>query len=367
MSFPVPATLEVKWKGEVLLVDVGLINEICVAEVKHELFSLTEVLPERQKLLMKGKTWSDDATLDFYVKDLYEKETAKMPTKLTEDTSSTTVRLGVLTMLGSREADLAFVVESSSDIADDFDDDDDSKAEESGTIPPQDLLKIQKRVERPDDYIEVVNPPRPGKKLLVLDIDYTFFDHRSPAESPEQLRRPHLHEFLTSVYTGGEGLCAGYDIGIWSATSRKWIDVKLLELGVSNSSSYKISVIMDARSMISIHSAKYKGVVRIKPLEVLWRYAAARGYGDVYHKNNTIMFDDLGRNMCYNAQQGLKIRPFRNGPSAEGRSDKELMGLEKYLLSIGSLGDEEFGTLNHKKWESYIGMKRRKKGIEESK
>ena len=47
---------------------------------------------------------------------------------------------------------------------------------------------------------QVRNPPRPGKKLLVLDIDYTIFDHRSPAETAAELRRPHLHEFLASVY-----------------------------------------------------------------------------------------------------------------------------------------------------------------------
>jgi hypothetical protein len=34
------------------------------------------------------------------------------------------------------------------------------------------------------------NPPRPGKKLLVLDIDYTLFDHRSVAETPLELQRP---------------------------------------------------------------------------------------------------------------------------------------------------------------------------------
>jgi ubiquitin-like domain-containing CTD phosphatase 1 len=30
--------------------------------------------------------------------------------------------------------------------------------------------------------VKVMNPPRPGKKCLVLDIDYTLFDHRSTVE-----------------------------------------------------------------------------------------------------------------------------------------------------------------------------------------
>lgn len=84
------------------------------------------------------------------------------------------------------------------------------------------------------------NPCREGKKLLVLDIDYTLFDHRSTAENPRELMRPckclirqyfpvilslfnvyfcqllhaDLHEFLSAAY-------AAYDIMIWSAT--RWV------------------------------------------------------------------------------------------------------------------------------------------------
>eukprot|EP00126_Sphaerothecum_destruens_P011479 Sdes_comp20915_c0_seq4m18264 len=53
-----------------------------------------------------------------------------------------------------------------------------------------------------------VNPPRPDKKLLVLDIDYTIFDHKSSAESFSQLMRPNLIYFLESVYQH-------FDIIIW--------------------------------------------------------------------------------------------------------------------------------------------------------
>lgn len=43
------------------------------------------------------------------------------------------------------------------------------------------LAKINKRVR--DYKITILNEPREGKKLLVLDIDYTLFDHRSVAET----------------------------------------------------------------------------------------------------------------------------------------------------------------------------------------
>ena len=47
---------------------------------------------------------------------------------------------------------------------------------------------IQKRLQKVE--IPVLNPPRQGKKCLVLDIDYTFFDLGSAAERPDELARP---------------------------------------------------------------------------------------------------------------------------------------------------------------------------------
>lgn len=41
--------------------------------------------------------------------------------------------------------------------------------------------------------IKVLNPPRPGKKLLVIDIDYTIFDLGSSAEQPMDLARCSCH------------------------------------------------------------------------------------------------------------------------------------------------------------------------------
>ncbi|KAI9548227.1 Ubiquitin-like domain-containing CTD phosphatase 1 [Dissostichus eleginoides] len=73
----------------------------------------------------------------------------------------------------------------------------------------ENLAKIARRVK--DYKVEEMNPPREGKGLLVLDVDYTLFDHKSCAETGQELMRPYLHEFLTSAYED-------YDIVIWSAT-----------------------------------------------------------------------------------------------------------------------------------------------------
>ena len=57
--------------------------------------------------------------------------------------------------------------------------------------------KLQRRIDSTE--VKVLNPPRLGKKCVVLDIDYTIFDLGSSAERPEELARPHLHDFMKAV------------------------------------------------------------------------------------------------------------------------------------------------------------------------
>lgn len=76
------------------------------------------------------------------------------------------------------------------------------------------------------------------------------FDLGSSAERPEELARPHLHELLEAVYPH-------YDLVIWSATSMKWIEVKMRELGVSTHASYKIALFLDHQSMVTVRDDKH--------------------------------------------------------------------------------------------------------------
>ena len=52
-------------------------------------------------------------------------------------------------------------------------------------------LVLQEKVTRRIAAAKVIelNPPRAGKKCVVLDIDYTIFDLNSAAERPEELVR----------------------------------------------------------------------------------------------------------------------------------------------------------------------------------
>lgn len=133
---------------------------------------------------------------------------------------------------------------------------------------------MQKRIK--EYKINILNPAREGKKLLVLDIDYTLFDHRSSAETGAELMRPYLHEFLTAAYED-------YDIVIWSATGMRWIEEKMKLLGVSTHSDYKITFNLDSTAMISVHTTK-RGVVDVKPLGVIW------GQLDQYSSKNVCLF-----------------------------------------------------------------------------
>ena len=133
-------------------------------------------------------------------------------------------------MIGSKEEEISGIDLDPSEIppvVNDFD----IEEEDLGMVAIHNreeyLAKIERRVR--EYKVTVFNEPRPGKKLLVLDIDYTLFgelfgdfgsfrtrffnfffssDHRSTAEHASQLMRPYLHEFLTKAYHH-------YDIVIW--------------------------------------------------------------------------------------------------------------------------------------------------------
>ncbi|XP_061365743.1 ubiquitin-like domain-containing CTD phosphatase [Gastrolobium bilobum] len=306
-------TLKVKWSGKEYTVRVC--GDDTVGELKRRICELTNVLPIRQKLLYPkmGSKLNDNDSL--FLSQLPLNSSFKM------------------TMIGTTEEDLIVDPVESPEIVDDFE----LPQQEAVDIKDMEVNK-QKLRRRIDHFkIELLNPCRNGKKLLVLDIDYTLFDHRSTAENPLQLMRPYLHEFLTSVYSE-------YDIMIWSATSMKWINLKMGQLGVLDNPNYKITALLDHLAMITVQSAS-RGVFDCKPLGLIWAQ-----FPEFYNASNTIMFDDLRRNFVMNPQNGLIIKPFRKA-HANRDSDQELVKLTQYLLAIAELDD--FSKLDHKNWELF--------------
>jgi ubiquitin-like domain-containing CTD phosphatase 1 len=253
-------TLTVKWNGKEYT--VRICADDSVAELKRRICLLTTVLPKRQKLLYPkiGNKLSDDSLL---LSSISFKPSLKM------------------TMIGTVEDDIIVDQAESPEIVDDFE----LGKEEAVDVKDKEVNK-QKLRRRIDQYkvsffflcvylcvndssslynnvqINLRTPCRQGKKLLVLDIDYTLFDHRSTAENPLQLMRPYLHEFLTAAY-------AEYDIMIWSATSMKWVELKMTELGVLNNPNYKVTALLDHLAMITVQSDT-RGIFDCKPLGLIW-------------------------------------------------------------------------------------------------
>nr|SVE85644.1 EOG090X0A5K [Daphnia pulicaria] len=311
----------VKWsaKEHTVLVD----KDGTVLCLKKAIEVQTGVKVERQKLLnlkFKGKSAEDGLKL-----------------------CNLDLKVGFkIMMMGSLEQDIT-TASTAPEIVDEVINDLDLTEEEIALENREEYLaKIAKRVETYE--IKLINEPRSGKKLLVLDIDYTLFDHRSAAETGNELMRPFLHEFLTSAYND-------YDIMIWSATSMKWIEEKMKLLGVTTNKNYKILGYLDYLAMISVHMDKY-GLLDVKPLAVIWGK-----FTGVYTSKNTIMFDDIRRNFLMNPQNGLRIRAFRDAHQNRDK-DRELLYLAQYLKDIAPL--EDISHLNHRSWEKYRPSKKHK-------
>lgn len=304
----------IKWSGKEY--EIELTENDSVEDLKCAIQKETGVRPERQKLLnlkYKGKAAEDALKL-----------------------SQIKLKNGFkIMMMGSLEEDIAeasTTPENLPEVVNDLDIEDEEVAVENHDIY---LGKVERRVK--EYKIKILNEPRPDKKLLVLDIDYTLFDHRSVAETGAELMRPYLHEFLKSAYED-------YDIVIWSATGMKWIEEKMKLLGVTTNPDYKITFYLDSLAMISVHTPKY-GVINVKPLGVIW------GKFKQYDPTNTIMFDDIRRNFIMNPKNGLRIRPFRQAHFNRA-TDKELLYLSKYLKDL-ALYCRDFSSVNHRHWESY--------------
>ncbi|CAH8857885.1 unnamed protein product [Trichobilharzia szidati] len=342
--------LQLKHNGQPLQVD-SLSGDHSVSDLKNEVYKITNILPENQKILGLRTTNNEPVTDSTKLSCLVIKANTK------------------LMLIGSTQEAILKVnsAKDSPEVVDDFD----YKEEDLDLCDvPENIEKVEKRCKayRPRKLAEF----RAGKNLLVLDIDYTIFDHLTPAESAHQLARPYLMEFLTRAY-------AHYDIAIWSATSMTWILAKLSQLGIipmhiaktfqhrtsqvdSSSSTvsssvltsdewiatgrlFQIALLLDSSDMISVNFSE-RGIKEVKPLAVIWKNHPQWG------PHNTIMFDDVRRNFIMNPQSGLRIRSYRDAHVNCSR-DRELLHLIDYLELIAQQ-ENDFTKLNHSNWEHYV-------------
>eukprot|EP00475_Leptophrys_vorax_P004036 TRINITY_DN12387_c0_g1_i1.p1 TRINITY_DN12387_c0_g1~~TRINITY_DN12387_c0_g1_i1.p1 ORF type:complete len:442 (-),score=138.55 TRINITY_DN12387_c0_g1_i1:86-1372(-) len=328
--------LQVKWNKNTYSLQVP--TNSTILNVKRMLYERTKVLPVRQKLvglkLEKNKGIVSDDTV---VGELNFKKELKF------------------VMIGTPEEKI-FVYEeekdSSADLVNDLDYDYSSLAVDSEqyfenllAADPNILVKLEQVIATSE--VALINPPRKGKKLLVLDLDYTLFDMKSTSASGNltELKRPFTDELLKAVYPY-------YDIVVWSQTSWRWLEIKLTELGMLTHPDYKITFVLDKTTMFTVEGARVSRSTgkrkdhQVKPLELIWRK-----FADYYSAKQTIHIDDLSRNFALNPKNGLKIRAFKNAEEMR-HTDCELLLLTRYLLLISEL--EDFSKLSHKHWKRYI-------------
>jgi ubiquitin-like domain-containing CTD phosphatase 1 len=202
--------INLKWNKQDLTFDLQSTQTL--SELKSLIYEQTRILPDRQKLMGLK---------------------LKIAGVITNTTTMDELNLTSKIMLMGTPEESITELNSSQSVQPDLSEGQEEEQQDTTWIDDPDTVPLDKREEvriklerRVKTYQgKILNEPRPGKKLLVLDIDYTLFDHRSAAETGAELMRPYLHEFLTTVYEH-------YDIGIWSATSMKWIESKMKLLGI---------------------------------------------------------------------------------------------------------------------------------------
>ncbi|KAG1877674.1 HAD subfamily IIID h [Suillus subalutaceus] len=317
--------LTFKWSGREYKVD--LLGSDRVYDLKTSLMSLTKVPPERQKILglVKGK----------------------LPPRSREEYLRITGKS--FTLVGTPEGDeikdpskLEFLPDVVNDLDVDFTDNPAAAA-----VYKNDQRNIRKVKEATEKLqINIIHPLRDGKRLLVLDIDYTILDTKpltSGSLPPAECARPGLHEFLEAIYPY-------YDICIWSQTSWIWLEAKLVELGmVGSTRNYQVlfvlSWFLDKTCMFTVFTERngQPYAHHVKALQIVWNHFPQ------FSAKNTIHVDDLSRNFALNPNEGLKIHAFKNAHTEQAQADRELHKLARYMVHIVAI--EDFRTLRHKAWK----------------
>lgn len=311
-----------KWNGKEHRLEVQ--ESTTVGDVRRRLQEMTNVQPKRQKLIGLGKKPNpgDDIPLgSLHLKNPHSFMMVGCPDEK-------------VLLDASEISDLPEVVN-------DLDWDFDPSEADAAQANAENRRKLEEKIKNIE--IRTINPPRPGKKLLVLDLDYTLLDFKGTESSMERLKRPFCDEMLEATY-------AHYDIVIWSQTSWRWLELKLTEMGILQNPKFQITFVLDRTSMFSVESRMPDGRKRaheVKPLEFIWSK-----FPEFYSASNTVHVDDLSRNFAMNPKQGLKISAFKESVRVRGQ-DRELRYLSYYLVHI-ALHVPDFCALKHSGWMAYV-------------
>ena len=98
-------------------------------------------------------------------------------------------------IIGTEEKDLPVDPLDSNDVVDDLDED---TQYDRGDDSVMSVAEHRQKLEKYKALIDItfINPPRTGKKLLVLDLDFTLFDMKTQSDDYTSLKRPFTHRQL---------------------------------------------------------------------------------------------------------------------------------------------------------------------------
>jgi len=339
-------TLVAKFNKERITLE-DLPSSTTIGMVKEMLQQRTRILPIRQKLvgLVALKGGAKGVTDDLALSGL----------KVKGKSSDANITHQFI-LMGTPEEEI-FVDPSARDdlpdVIDDFDLDFNAGSDEwlQHVANGENLKKFTEHTQ-----VHIMNPPRQGKPLLVLDLDHTLLDFSSKTLARDTstgvgqglaaiMKRPYMDDFLTKCYQY-------YDLVVWSQTSWRWLETKLIELGMLMHPGYRFCFVLDKTSMFTIKSTKRDGTSvthHVKPLQILWSKFPRWG------AHNTVHIDDLSRNFALNLGSGLKIKAYYRKKSSAYR-DAELLGLARYLEELARAA-VSFVQVDFDKWLDVIDGK----------
>ena len=260
-------TFMIKYKKERFIYS-DLPGSMTIGQIKQQIQQETHILPIRQKLI--GLTarigGTKGVTDDLPISELLVKSNTTTTTTTTNSNNSVITHQFIL--MGTPEEQI-FIdpcdKDDLPDIMDDFDFDFHAGSDEWVQHHTNETNLKQFTQQTP---IHIMNEPRLNKPLLVLDLDHTLLDFSSksllqqqqqPPSSDsstaaviaaavedssssdtlaERMKRPYMDEFLSQCYQH-------YDMVIWSQTSWRWLETKLIELNMISHPGYKFCFVLD--------------------------------------------------------------------------------------------------------------------------
>jgi hypothetical protein len=174
-----------------------------------------------------------------------------------------------------------------------------------------------------------------GKKLLVLDVDSAFlYFYQDPSGRMDIVFRPYFDKFIKYCFEN-------YDVGIWSAANKEYVDFLLKDIFKTYASDLQFSW-----SSEQCENMEGTSLRLVKPLRKIWESGAGKLYK--WNENNTLMIEDKEDSCQQNPRNCLIIPKFKGE-----KDDRVLEYLESFLQKISHGQNFNFNLVPLNRWLEY--------------